>query len=536
MSGFSRIGRLFAAFAGLAVLLWAGGCGRDAGPAGRPEVFIFARGSDAQKLDPADVDDGDSVNALAQVCEGLVRFRSGTLEIEPCLAEDYSFSADGLSYTFRLRAGVRFHDGTPLTAEAAAWSFRRQMDPRHPGRPPGAAFPYWKSLYGDIAAVETPDERTLVFRLRRPNAALLSSLAVFPAWLLSPQAFATHGEAFQRHPVGTGPYRFLSWTPNQAIVLEANPDYWDAPRRPQFQRLVLKVVPENSVRLLELKTGAVHGLDGLMPAELAALEGDARFTVYREPGMNLGYLVMNLADPRFQAREVREAIALAIDRDRLAEVALGGAGRRADYPMPPGFLGYPETPDALPFDPERSRAILEAHPEARSRPIRLQVMTAPRPFLPDPVQAASLIRAQLEAVGLPVEIVAMDFKSHLSRLRDHDYEMAIIGWIGDNGDPDNFLSVFFGSWAAEPGVATNYAGYRNPEMDRLLLDGRRETDPVRRAALYREALALWRRDLPIIPLVHGDTIVVMRREVTGFRVQRTGDLQLGGIGWAAGER
>jgi peptide/nickel transport system substrate-binding protein len=498
---------------------------------GAPDTFIFARGSDAQKLDPADVDDGESVNTLVQICEGLVRFRSDTLEIEPCLATRWETSPDGLTYTFHLREGVRFHDGTPLSAEAAAWSFLRQMDPAHPGHLPGALFQYWGNLYQDIVEVRPDGPLTLVLRLRQPSAGLLSSLAIIPAALLSPRSLADHGEAFARHPVGTGPYRFVSWSPNQAIVLEANPDYWDTANRPGIRRLIFKVVPENSVRLLELKSGRIFGLDGVQPAELAAVAGDTSFTIHRGAGLNVGYLTFNLSRPRWRDPEVRLAFGLAIDRAQLAALALEGAGRVADYPVPPGFLGIPDPPDPVPHNPARAREILARHAADFAEPVRLQVMTAPRPFLPDPVKAASFIRSQLEAVGVRVEIVARDFKSHLDSLRNFDFDCAIIGWIGDNGDSDNFLSVLFGSWATQPGVASNFAGYRNPEMDELLLAARREVDVAQRRQLYERALALWRRDLPIIPLVHGDVVVVLRREVTGFRVQKTGDLWFGSVGW-----
>lgn len=521
------------AFAALVLAaLVVAGCQPRAAWSARPEVLIFAHAADAQKLDPADLDDGESVNAVTQIFEGLVRFRSGTLEIEPCLAERYEISPDGLTYTFRLRPGVRFHDGTALTAGAAAWSFLRQMDSNHPGHVPGVSFGYWSSLYGDVAEVRAVDPATLELRLRQPNAGLLASLAIFPAFLVSPQALADHGDDFQRWPVGTGPYRFVSWTPAQAIILEANPDYWDKAAPPQFKRLVLKVVPENAVRLLELKNGRIHGLDGLQPAELAAIAADARFTVHRDVGLNVGYLVFNLHHPRYRDPEVRLAFALAIDRERLAALALEGTGRAAATPLPPGLLPASEMPPAIPHDPARAREIFARHAAEFSEPVRLAVMTNARPFLPDPVKAASFIRAELEAAGLRVEIVARDFKTHLDSLRRFDFDAAIIGWIGDNGDPDNFLSVLFGSWATQTGSATNYADYRDPEMDALLLTARREIDRGKRAALYGRALALWRRDLPVVPLTHGDAIVVLRREVTGFQVQKFGDLRLGPAGWA----
>lgn len=512
-----------------AALAFAGCNKRDAGA---PTTFIFAHGSDVQKLDPADIDDGESVNTIAQIMEGLVRFRSGTFEIEPSLAESWTIAPDGLTYTFKLREGVRFHDGTPLDAEAARYSFARQMDPKHPAHLPEANFQYWNYLYQDVAAVEAVDARTLVFRLSKPNASLLASLAIFPAWLVSPNALATYGADFQRHPVGTGPYKFVSWTPNQALVLERNTDYWDKSSPPQFERIVMKVVPENTVRLLELRAGNVHGIDGLQPAELKALRGDPALRVHAEPGMNVGYLAWNMDNPKFAEAEVRKAFAMAINLEELQQVALDGAGTIARLPMPPGFLGDSGQERAVRYDPDEARRILAKYADRWKEPVTLHVMSAPRPYLPEPVKGASLIRAALERVGVRVEIVAKDFKTHLDITRDGTFEMAILGWVGDNGDTDNFLSIFFGSWAAVKGAATNISFYKNADMDRLLLAARAEVDTAKRAELYRQVLELWRRDLPIFPFLHGDNIAVVRREVTGFKLQGTGELRLGAIGWS----
>ncbi|MBD5778484.1 ABC transporter substrate-binding protein [Pelagicoccus sp. NFK12] len=503
------------------------GCGsRSEQPEGEtPKVFIFARGSDAQKLDPADIDDGESVNTLTQICEGLVRFKSGTLEIEPWLAKSYSISPDGLTYRFEIREGVRFHDGTELDAEAAAFSFQRQLDETHPAHLADAAFSYWSYLYQDVEAVEAVGPMTLEIRLAQPNAAMLRSLAVFPAWLISPRSLDTYGSEIQRNPVGTGPYRFKEWRRNEAIILERNPDYWG--ESPAFERLVLKVVPDNTTRLLQLKSGAIHGMDGLQPTEVAALRNDPELTVYEDAGLNVGYMAFNLENERLADIELRRAISLGVDREAFATVALEGAGRPAVYPLPKGFLGYPEIEDARLHDLERARKLAAPYAARfKEKPLEILVMNAPRPYLPDPVMAATFMKGQIEAIGVPAKVVSLDFKTQLDRLRNGDFETALIGWVGDNGDTDNFLSVFFGSWAAEKGTATNYSFYRNEDMDELLLTARKTTDTAERARLYEAALALWKRDLPILPLCHGDNIVVLSSRFEGFKLQKIGDLRL----------
>ena len=499
------------------------GCSQKTANDGR--VFIWARGSDAHKLDPADVDDGESVNTVSQIFEGLVRFKSGTLDIEPWLAESYLISDDAKSYVFKIRSGVMFHDGTPLNAETAKFTFDRQMDPKHTGHFEDAAFSYWNYLYQDVEKVEATGEMELTFTLKQPNASLIYSLAIFPAFLVSPTAIETYGSDFQRNPVGTGPFKFVEWRPNEAIILSRNDEYWND--KPVIERLVMSVVPDNTARLLKLKSGEIHGMDGLQPAEIEGLSSDSNVTVFQETGLNVGYLCFNMEKPRMRNANFREGVSLAIDRAALAEIGLSGAGRAADYPLPEGFLGYPENPKSVPYDPEKAKALLAPLiKEFEDEPLELIVMNAPRPYFPDPIVIATFIKGQLEVVGLSVKVVASDFKAQLSDLRNGDFEAGLIGWVGDNGDTDNFLSVFFASWAAEKGTATNYSFYRNDDMDALLRQGRIETEPEKRAAIYGKALDLWRRDLPLVPLVHADNIAAVDSNFEGFELQKIGDLRL----------
>ncbi|MDX2108701.1 MAG: ABC transporter substrate-binding protein [Verrucomicrobiota bacterium] len=525
--------RILALLAATTMLSVGTGCKRGADSAAAttaPEALIFARGADAQKLDPADIDDGESVNSLTPVLEGLVRFRSGSGEIEPALAEAWTISDDGLVYTFTLRQGVTFHDGTPLNAETAVWSFLRQADENHPGHFKDAGFQYWSNLSGTVRDIVAMDDRTIRIRLTTPNAFLLEWFASFPAWLISPESLKAYGRDLVRHPVGTGPYSFTEWRPNEAITYERNPAYWG--KKAGFARLVIRSIPDNTVRLLELKAGRIHGLDGVRAAELASLREDPRFTIYHSPGNNLGYLAYNLNIPRLQSTEVRQAIAMAIDRATMVKLSLEGYGVVPEFPLPPGYAGQKNAPaPAVHYDPDAARAILQRHPELLAEPIKIATFSAPRPFFPDPVKIASFIRSDLEKVGLKVEIITRDFDSHLNITRNGDFEIALLGWIGDSPSSDNFLSPLLASWGATKGMATNISFYKNPEFDQLLLAARTTTDSNQRELLYQQALALWARDLPLIPLAVGEQIVVLRSEIKGFELQPTGDLYFNGCWW-----
>ena len=512
----------------VAVLAMLGfGCGADRED-GMESGLVFARGADAQKLDPADIDDGESVNTLAPVLEGLVRFRLGTTELEPALAVSWEISEDGLRYRFQIRPGVFFHDGTPLNAETAAWSFRRQMDPEHPAHFRDASFPYWRNLFQAVTAIETPEEMTLEFQLSEPNAFFLQSLAVFPAWLVSPGALERFGSDMVRHPVGTGPFRFLEWIPNQAVVFERNPDYWDEP--PAVSRLILRTIPDNTVRLLELRAGRVHGVEGLRGGELQSLREDPNLVVHQGPAMNLGYLAFAAGAESLREPRIRRAIAMAIDREALVRHALDGYGRVAHWPAPNGFPGIPESAPHT-HDPDQAREILEQFPELRGRTLRLATFSAYRSYFPDPPAVASMIRSDLERVGLRVEVVTREFNSHLHRVRQGDFEMALLGWIADTPDTDNFLASLLAGWAATPGEATNIAFYRNDAFDRHLQRARQAQSAEEAAREYREALRLWERDLPLLPLVSGNQTVVLRREVEGFQLHPTGELYFHPVRW-----
>jgi peptide/nickel transport system substrate-binding protein len=513
-------------------MLLAGCGGGSAKQENAPTTFIFARGADAQKLDPADVDDGESVNSMAQLFEGLVGFVPGTLEVEPRLAESYAISPDGMVYTFRIRDGVRFHDGTPLDAEAARFSFDRQMDPDHPAHFPDASFQYWKNLYGDVERVEVADKMTLELHLSRPNAALLSALASFPVWLVSPASLEKHGEQMPFHPIGTGPYMFVEWRPNEAVLMERNPDYWGEPKA-GFERLVMRSIPLNTSRLSELMAGKVHGLDGVQPSELSDLEKDPRFVIHQAPGMNVGYLAFSMLSERVQDVAFRRAVAMAIDRASLVRLALDGSGSVASYPAPAGFLGIPDDEGPVQYDPEGARKLVEEHPEWKGVPVTLATFGQPRMYFPDPPRVASLIRNDLEAVGLTVEIINREFKSHLHATRRGDFDMALLGWMADTPDTDNFLSTFFHSRAAVMGSATNISFYKNEEMDHLIDATLANPDPEKRAALYGNALQVWARDLPLVPLVQGNQITVLDKRIGGYLLSPVGNHFFGPVYWVS---
>ena len=473
-------------------------------------TLTFARGADSQKLDPADVDDGESIKVLVNVTQGLVRFKHGTTDPEPCLATAWTISPDGLTYTFKLRPGVKFHDGTPLDAQAAAFSFLRQMDKSNPAHLPDATFAYWSAMFNMITAVEVVDPMTLRLRLREPHAPLLASLCIPAAHLISPKFID------QRHPVGTGPYRFVDWVPNERITLAANPDYWEG--KPKLDCLIFKVVPESATRLIQLQTGQIQAMDGIDPNSLPIIRKDPQLKLLTAPGLNVCYLAFNCQKPPLDNRDLRRFIAAAIHKKDIIEDVYRGAAIVAKNPMPPFVAGYNDAiPEQEVVAPDEIFPILK-------NPLRLEVMTNPRPYLPDPLRAAEMIKADLEKAHIPVEIIPNEWGAHLSRTSHGEHEMALMGWVGDTGDADNFLYVLLDKDTAALGSALNICFWMNDDYHNLMIAARRELDPEKRAALYRKAQEIVFEECPMVPLAHAESLMACRANIDGIHFEPNGDI------------
>jgi ABC-type transport system substrate-binding protein len=326
----------------------------------------FARGSDSVTLDPANATDGESSNVIEQVFDGLVRFKAGSGEVEPALAESWTHSEDGKTWTFRLRLGVRFHDGSHCDAAAVVNAFERQRRADHPHHK-GGVFAYWQDLLGGfVDRVEVgADAREVVFRCGQPAPAFfLAILAVFAFGIPSPAALEAHGADFGRRPVGTGAFRFVDWrTGSREIRLERNDGWWGG--KPALQEVVFQVAPDATARSLRLEAGDADLIDNLAPETIERLEGAAGVVVVERPGLNLAYLAMNNQVAPFDDPRVREAVAWAIDKERIVKAAYAGRARVAEGPVPATVAGFHDGLPARRRDPARARALLDEYRASR---------------------------------------------------------------------------------------------------------------------------------------------------------------------------
>lgn len=496
--------------------------GEAPAPAGPGETtLVWARGKDSIKLDPADITDGESAKVTTQIFDTLVQYKDGSTEVEPGLALSWETSHDGLAWTFTLRDGVLFHDGTPCDAEAVAFSFRRQMDPAHPAHT--GDFVYWRDMFGDVAAVDAPDARTVRFTLKQPYTPFLSNLAMFSAGIVSPAAFEKHGKEFARNPVGTGPFVFRKWERDARIELVANDRHWNG--RPTIDRLVIQVVPDNTARYLLLADGKVHLMDGLSPQHVEAVRKDVRLALHAAPGMNVAYLAMNNAAPPFDDARVRRALAYALDLAGIARGLYLGMAEPAANPIPPTVWGHHAGLSPRARDPDAARRLLADAGVPTGTRIALSAFSNPRPYMPEPSKVATAIRSALKEIGLDCTVEMRDWAEHLAHVQSGRHQICLLGWSGDNGDPDNFLYVLLDRENAAP-PASNVSFYRSEPVHDLLVAARREAALEARAALYRKAQEAIHADCPLVPLVHASQLMASTARLSGFALHPAGLVRL----------
>ena len=483
--------------------------------------LIYVREQDSITLDPAWAQDEESCKVISNIFEGLVRFKAGSTEVEPCLAESWKVSSDNMVWTFYLRKDVKFHDGTPFNAEAVRFSLERQMLSQD-----GSSLNYASFTFGMVEQIKVIDPYTVSFILKYPYAPFLNNLAMAAsAPIVSPTAATALGDAFSENPVGTGPYRFVRWDKGKRIILKANSDYWGGP--PECSTLVFKVVKNSRLRSLLIRFGLADITDGITAADARYLEQKG-CRVLRSNGLDLSYLGFYNDKEPFNNPALRRAVSLAIDRKQLTEKLYRGNAVEAGGPLPPGGLGYDPESRPLPYDPAGSREILASQNLAGGLKITIITYTNQRPYNPAGGQKlAEAIQADLAAVGIETEIKAYPWHEYKEALLKEEGNAFLYGWISDNGDPDNFLYTLLSSAQIESGL--NTARYRNREVDLLLARAQQSADLALREQLYREATKIIIQDAPWVCLNHSLRLTAVAPGIEGFVQHKTGYPYLHGV-------
>jgi peptide/nickel transport system substrate-binding protein len=466
-------------------------------------TLIWGRGGDSVNLDLAQATDGESIKAGIQIFENLVMFGPNSMDIEPQLAKSWTVSEDGLTWTFKLREGVKFHDGTPFNAQAVYDSFARIIDEKHPLH----GFGKWRYLslsLGPVDQIKVIDDYTIALTTKKPYAPLLNNLALWLCPILSPAAMAEYKDQIGLHPVGTGPFKFVKWVKDDQIVLERNEDYWGD--KAKVDEIILKSIPESSARLMALQSGTVDIADDLDPDSINLVKKDSRLAVIERPSINVGYLALNTQKPALADVRVRRAINHAIDKQTLIKAIYQGLAIPAKNPFPPTIWGYNDAIKPYDYSPEKAKQLLtDANFDFNSE-LELWAMPVSRAYMPEPVKTAELIQAYLAAVGVKTKIVRQDWGTYLSKTANGEDDMCMLGWLGGNADPDNFLYGLLSADTAKTPGAANVALWKNAEFTELCLKAQRIFDKAERTKLYLKAQEIFHDQAPWVPLAHS-TIV-----------------------------
>ncbi len=475
-------------------------------------TFIFGRGGDSVGLDPALEEDGESFKVCDNIYDTLVKYKDGSTEIEPGLAASWESSEDGLTWTFNLRKGVSFHDGTPFNADAVLFSLNRQHVQSHPFHNVSGTYVYWVAtgLADIVDNITAIDEFTVQIKLKTPYAPFIYTIAITPFSIVSPTAVKESGDKYSSNPVGTGAFKFVRWDRKDKIVLEANENYWDG--RPNLDRVIFRSIPDNSVRLIELQQGSLHAMEFPNPDDLQQIKDDDNIELLSQPGMSIGYLAMNMDKSPFDNHKVRLAINHAIDKSAIIEHLYQGLGIPAKNPIPPTLWSYDDTIEDYEYNPELAKKLLTEAGYPNGFETTLWALPVPRPYIPDGRALAEVLQSELRNIGIETKIVTYDWGTYLDKTKNGEHDMAMLGWSADLGDPDNFFYFLLSKSSAEK-PAGNIAFYRSDEMQDVLEKARATSDKDKRIALYKQAQQLFHKDIPWVPMAHAKQILVVNKKV-----------------------
>ena len=480
-----------------------------------PNVIVVGQIAEPQSLDPHAVTAVNDFRILVNVYDGLVRFADGSLEVEPSLAESWEISEDGLTYTFRLREGVTFHDGTPFDAEAVKFNFDRMLDEEHPFHDTGP-FPlaFFFSAVEEVTAV---DDTTVEFKLNEPFAPFLSNLAYPTGLMVSPAAVEASGKDFGRNPVGTGAYKFGEWQGNQRVVVTRNEDYWDGAPAPEA--IVFRPITDANTRVAEMLSGGLDIMVEVPPDSIGQFRDAPDFQVYEQAGPHVWFLILNMKEGPFTEKAVRQAANYAIDKESLVTNVLQGTAEVAAGPIPPAFAwAYNEEVEPYPYDPDKARELL-AEAGYDGEEITFYVTEGGSGML-DPVAMGTAIQADLAAVGMNVKIETYEWNTFLGQVNpglEGKADMAEMAWMTNDPDTLPFLTLRTEAFPSEGGFNSGY--YSNPEVDALLNQARVSVESEERATLYQQLQEIVHEDAPWVFVANWVQGAVTTANIEGFSLQ-----------------
>ena len=508
---------------------------RDTGSSGDKAGgdFVFAASSDPVMLDPAMASDGETFRVARQQFEGLISTKPGTTELEPLLATEWSGTKDGKSFTFKLREGVKFSDGTDFNAEAVCANFDRWYNWTGVNQSENISYYYGKLFRGfktghtggiyDSCSAASPTEVTI--KLNKPFASFVQAMTLPAFSMQSPTAmkkynaddtsgtetdprFSAYATA---HPTGTGPFVFEKWDRDQQVTLKRNDNYWGD--KAKVDRVIIRTISDPKARTQELQAGNIDGYDLVGPADVQPLK-DAGFQIQNRPAFNILYLGMNQKNKALAKLKVRQAIAHAIDKQAVVKSSLPEGSITATQFMPDLVDGYNDQIKDPDYNVDEAKKLLAEAGESNLQLKFAYPTGVSRPYMPSPEDTFAVIKSQLEKAGIKIIPVAAKWSPDYLDMIQGDagsskHDIHLLGWTGDYNDPDNFIGVFFGTKSSE-------WGFDNPALFKSLALARELPTRELQTPAYKLINAQIAAFIPGIPLAHPAPSLAFAKGVQGY--------------------
>jgi peptide/nickel transport system substrate-binding protein len=480
-------------------------------PAASGGTIIVGAETDIEGGDPTMASALATTRVLRNVYDGLVEFKLGSIDVEPGLAESWEISEDATQYTFKLRQGIKFHDGEPFNANAVDFALRRAFDTN---------FEFYNKAHTvgfflvGLQNSEVLDEYTIRLTLAKPNAAFLEFLGYGAGRVVSPKAVREHGnEYLVEHPVGTGPFRFVEWQKGQKVVLERNPDYWRK-GDPKADQLIFVPIPEPTARVTALLTGQVNMIVVVPPDAIQQIKDKPELVYDQGPGNHYWFIVLNTKEGPFADKRVRQAANYAVDKEGLANSILNGSAKVATQAMPAANWSYSADIQGYPYDPEKAKALLAeaGYPDGFKTKMIIPVSGSGMMI---PVQMNEYIQGNLRDVGIEIEIQSYEWVSYLGTwAQGLSTDVTMNNQSIMSSEPYVLNFLLNGDFVPPNGWNTGY--YNNPEVNKLLNEALAVPDRAERAKIYAEAEKLIVEDAPWIFVVNDLQPMAYSKKVKGY--------------------
>ena len=496
------------------------------------KTFVFCAEGPPSSFNPQIETDGSTFNITYHIFDSLFTFEHGSTKVIPNLVEKWEVDEKGVEYTFDLRKGVKFHTTPYFTptrdfnTDDVLFSFNRQKDSNHPYyKVSGGVYAYFQSmdmqnLIKDIVKI---NDHKVKFILSKPNAPFIANLAMDFASIFSKEyadklSEAKTPEKIDHEPIGTGPFVFNGYTKDTLVRLNAFEHYFS--KRGNVTTLIFAITPDANVRLQKLKANECQLVAYPAPADLESIRRDTNLILLEQPGLNIGYLSMNVRKKPFDNKLVRQAVNHALNRKAYIQAVYLGNAQVARSPLPPMALGYNDKMKEYDYDIDKAKALLKKAGLSKGFKTDLWTLPVARPYNPSGRRLGEMMQADLAKVGIQASLVTYDWPTYLDKRDKGEHTLAQAGWQGDNGDPDNFLHILLSCTAVKG--RSNNAGWCHKPFDDLVIKAQQTTNTEKRVQLYKKAQVIFKEEAPWVLIAHSTEYRALRKNISNYKISPLG--------------